>query len=150
VRHAIQQLVYLVQMYFKFESARKRRRKFRCQFPEEPVRSRQAMHYYLANKMTKTGSLVDKKPNRKRTVLTEEKLDEIGPRLETSPRKSLRRVAEETRVSKTSARRDTKLSQLRPYKTTVVHPLKSPHSGRTTKQHPPRDCNNFRGRTPES
>jgi hypothetical protein len=64
-------------MYFKYESARKYRRKFLCQFPGEPVPSRQTV-YYLVNKLTTTGSLVDKKPHRKRTVLTEEKLGEIG------------------------------------------------------------------------
>jgi hypothetical protein len=57
------------------------------------------------NKLKRTGSLLDKKPDRKRTVLTEDKLDNIGARLETSPRKSLRRLAQETRISETSARR---------------------------------------------
>jgi hypothetical protein len=102
VRYTIQQRVYLVEMYFKYESARKCRRKFRCQFPGQPVPSRQSIHY-LVNKLTATGSLVDKKPDRQRTVLTDEKLAEIGARVETSPRKSLRRLAQETRVSKTSA-----------------------------------------------
>ncbi|GFG35644.1 hypothetical protein Cfor_02565 [Coptotermes formosanus] len=85
MRYTIQQRVYLVQTYFKYESARKGCRKFRCQFPREPVPSRQAIHY-LVNKLTTTGSLVDKKPDRERTVLTEEKLDETGTELETLPR----------------------------------------------------------------
>jgi DeoR/GlpR family transcriptional regulator of sugar metabolism len=38
-------------------------------------------------------------------VLTEEKLDDIGARLEHTPRKSLKRLAQETGVSKSSARR---------------------------------------------
>jgi hypothetical protein len=149
VSYTIQQCVFLLQTCFKCESARKCRTKFRCQFPGQPVPSRQIIHY-LVNKLTATGSLVDKKPDRKRTVLTEEKFDESGARLETSPRKSLRRLVQETRVSKTSARRATKLLQLRPYKTRTVHALKPLHSGRTKKQHPPRDCNNFRGRISES
>jgi hypothetical protein len=76
-------------MYFKYQSARKCRRKFRCQIPGEPVPSRQTIRYYLANKLTTAGLLVDKKSDRKGTVLTEAKLDEIGARLETTPRKSL-------------------------------------------------------------
>ncbi|GFG33838.1 hypothetical protein Cfor_11042 [Coptotermes formosanus] len=64
VRYAIQQRVYLVEMYFKYESARKCRRKFQCQFPAEPVPSRQTIHY-LVNKLTTIGSLVDIKPDRK-------------------------------------------------------------------------------------
>jgi len=42
------------------------------------------------NKLETTGSLMSKKPARKRTVLTEQKLDTIGAQLETSPRKSLK------------------------------------------------------------
>ncbi|GFG36663.1 hypothetical protein Cfor_09402 [Coptotermes formosanus] len=80
--------VRLVQMYLKYESARICRRKFRCQFQGQPVPNGQTIHYFV-NKLTTTGSLVDKKPNRKRTVLTEEKLDDIRARLETSPGKSL-------------------------------------------------------------
>jgi DNA-binding IclR family transcriptional regulator len=38
-------------------------------------------------------------------VLTEEKLDDIGARLEHTPRKSLKHIAQETGVSKSSARR---------------------------------------------
>jgi len=104
VRYTIEQRVYLVLLYFKYESAGKCRRKFRCQFPGEPVPSRQSIHN-LVNKLKRTGSLLDKKPDRKRTVLTEDKLDKIEARLETSPRKSLRRLAQETRISETSARR---------------------------------------------
>jgi hypothetical protein len=55
--------------------------------------------------------------------LTEEKLDVTGAILERTPRKSLKRVVEETGVSKSSARRATQLPKLRPYKTTVIHAL---------------------------
>ena len=44
----------------------------------------------LVNKLETTGSLMGKKLARKRTVLTEEKLDTISAQLETSPRKSLK------------------------------------------------------------
>jgi hypothetical protein len=56
-------------------------------------------------------------------VLTEEKLDDIGARLERTPRKSLKRVAKEAGMSKSSARRAAQLLELRPYKTTAVHAL---------------------------
>jgi hypothetical protein len=54
-------------------------------------------------------------------VLTEENLDDIGARLEHTPRKSLKHLAEETGVSKSSGKTATKLLKLRPYKTTVIH-----------------------------
>jgi hypothetical protein len=57
-----------------------------------------------------------------RRVLAEEKFDDIGARLEHTPRKSLERLAQETRVSKSSARR-TQLTKLRPYKIIVIHAL---------------------------
>jgi hypothetical protein len=66
---------------------------------------------------------MDKKQKHKRRVLTEEKLDDIGARLELTPRKSLKRLAQETGVSKSSARRATQFLKLRPYKTTVIHAL---------------------------
>jgi hypothetical protein len=84
VRKITEQSVCLVQLYFKCESARK----FQCKFPEEPIPSRQIIQNLVNNLKTK-GSLPDKKPDRKRTVLTEETLDNIGARLDTSPRKSL-------------------------------------------------------------
>jgi hypothetical protein len=44
-------------------------------------------------------------------VLTEEKLDDIGARFEHPPRKSLKRLAQETGVSKSSARTATQLDR---------------------------------------
>jgi hypothetical protein len=54
-------------------------------------------------------------------VLAEEKLDDIWARLEHTPRKSLKCLAQEILMSKSSGRRATKMLKLRPYKTTVNH-----------------------------
>jgi DNA-binding MurR/RpiR family transcriptional regulator len=54
-------------------------------------------------------------------VITEEKLDDTGARLEHATRKSLKRLAQETGVSKSSARRATQLLNRRPYKPTAIH-----------------------------
>jgi hypothetical protein len=59
-------------------------------------------------------------------VLTEEKLDDIRARLEHTPRKSPNCPAQESWVSKSSARTATQLLKFRPYKTTVFHALE-PH-----------------------
>jgi response regulator of citrate/malate metabolism len=56
-----------------------------------------------------------------RQELTEEKLNNIGTRLEHTPRKSLKCLAQETGVSRSTARKATQLLNLRPYKTTVIH-----------------------------
>jgi hypothetical protein len=88
VRYTIEEHVCLVQLCLKYESARKSCKKFQRHFPEQPVPSRQSMHY-LINKLKTTGSLLDKTPDRKRTVLTEETLGDTGARLETSQRISI-------------------------------------------------------------
>jgi hypothetical protein len=54
-------------------------------------------------------------------VLTEEKLDDIGAKLGHTPRKSLKRLAQEPGVSKFSAA--TQLLKLRPCTTTVIDAL---------------------------
>jgi hypothetical protein len=42
----------------------------------------------MAAKLRSTGSVLDEKKSRKRVTLTEENLDDIGNRLEASPKKS--------------------------------------------------------------
>jgi phosphomevalonate kinase len=61
------------------------------------------------HKLQETGSLLDEKSDRVRTVLREEKLDALRARLKTSPRKYFQRLTQETIVPKTSARRTTKI-----------------------------------------
>jgi hypothetical protein len=46
--------------------------------------------FSLVNKLRTMGLLIDIKQKHKRRVLTEEKLDNIGARLEHTPRKSLK------------------------------------------------------------
>jgi ribosomal protein L35 len=85
---------------------------------ESAVPSRQTVHN-LVNKVGTTGLLIDKQKH-KRHVLTEEKVDDTEAKLEHTPRKSLKHLAQETGVSKSNARRVTQLLKLRPYKTTVI------------------------------
>jgi hypothetical protein len=61
---------------------------------------------------------------RKKRVLTDEKLEDIQDRLEISPRKSLRRLSQETGVPVGSVSKETKLITFRPYRVRVVHELK--------------------------
>jgi transposase len=75
----------------------------------------------LVYKLRTTGLLIDTKQKHKRRLLTEEKLDDIGARLEHTTRKSLKCLAQETGVSKSSARTATQLLKPRLYKTTSTH-----------------------------
>lgn len=108
VRYTLEQRVFMYDAYVKSGSARKVRRRFRRKFQDVSVPHRETVHR-IVNKVRATGSLLDRKPELKRRVLTEEKLDEIGARLEHSPRKSLRCLAQETGVSITTVRTATKL-----------------------------------------
>jgi hypothetical protein len=99
------------------------RRRFAHKFQDVTIPHRKTIHA-IVNKVRQTGSLLDKKRTvSKRRVLTEEKLDEIGARLEHSPQKSLRLIAQETGISKTSARTATILLKLKSNETSVVHEL---------------------------
>jgi transposase len=89
-----------------YGSAGKCQRNFRRKFRGERVPSRQTI-LNLVNKLRTAGLLIGKKPKHKDHLLTEEKLDDIGARLEHTPRKSLKRLAQETGVSKSSARTTT-------------------------------------------
>jgi hypothetical protein len=108
VRYSLKQHVFMYVTHVKYGFARKCQRKFRRQFRYERVPSRQTVRN-LVNKLRTTRLLIDKKQKHKRRVLTEEKLDDIGARLEHTPRKSLKRLAQEVGVSKSSARTATQL-----------------------------------------
>jgi hypothetical protein len=92
----------------KYRSARKCRRKCRRNFSNERIPRKQTINN-LVNKMTTTGLSIDKKLNYKCRMLTEEKLDDIGARLQHTPRKSLKRLDQETGLSKSSTRTATQL-----------------------------------------
>jgi transposase len=107
--------------HVKYGSARNCLHKF-C---DKTFPSRQTIHN-LVNELRSTGLLTDKRHKHWRRMLTKEKLDDIGARFEHTPRKSLKRLTQETGVSKSSARTATQLLKLWPYKTTIIHALQ-PH-----------------------
>jgi hypothetical protein len=72
------------------------------------VFGRQTIHN-LTNKRKKMGLVIDKKQKLKCRVLTKERLGDLGAILEHTPRKSLKCLAQETGVSKCSARMATQL-----------------------------------------
>jgi hypothetical protein len=87
----------------KYGSAGKCRQKFCCKFRDERIPSRGTIHY-LVIKLRAAGLVIGKKEKHKWRVLSEEKLDDIEVTLEHTPRKSLKHLAQETGVSKSSVR----------------------------------------------
>jgi hypothetical protein len=96
---------------------------FEREFLDERVPSSQTIRN-LVNKLRTVGLLIGKKWKHKCRVLTE-KLDDTGAILEHTPRKSMKCLAKETGVSKSSARMTTQPLKLGHY-ITVIHALQ-PH-----------------------
>jgi response regulator of citrate/malate metabolism len=114
VWYTLEQCVSLYDTYVKYGSARKCRQKInQRKFHNEKVPSGQTIHNLL-NKLRSTG-LFDKKQKHELRVLTEGQLDDIAARLAHTPTISLKLLAQETGVSKSSARRTIQLLKLRPY-----------------------------------
>jgi hypothetical protein len=110
-------------IYVKYRFVRKRRWKIRCKFRDERVPSIQTIQNLVnTRKLRTTGLLIHKKQKPKRRVLTEEKLDDIGARLEHAHRKPLKCLAQETGVSKSSSTMVTQLLKLRPCKMHALQP----------------------------
>ena len=70
--------------------------------PGEVPPSRFTIHE-IVKKFETTGSVANKKRNCKRTVLTEETLDEIGASLERTPTKFIPKLAQQVGISESSA-----------------------------------------------
>jgi hypothetical protein len=100
-RSTSEERLFLYDTYVKYGTARKCWGKFRDE----------TNNLQLVNQLILRGL-----KKHKRRVLTEGKLDDIGARLEYTPRKLLKRLPQETDVSKPSARRATQLLKLRPYR----------------------------------
>ena len=82
--HTLQQRIFMYDSYVITSSCREVVRRFQAHYPGVRVPSREAVRL-LVNKFRETGSILDRKRNVKRRVLTEQKLEEIGERIENSP-----------------------------------------------------------------
>ena len=91
-RLTLQQRIFVCKCYFKWESPSRVPIEYIQTFPGEVPPSRFTIHE-IVKKFETTGSVANKKRNRKRTVLTEEMLDEICASLERTPTKSIPKLA---------------------------------------------------------
>ena len=121
-RYTLQERIFMYDTYVITNSCREVKKLFQTQFPGVTSPSREAVRL-LVNKFRETGSILDKKRRVERRVLNNAKLDDIGERLQRSPKKSLRELAQETQVSQTTAWNATKLLKLKPYRVIDVQQL---------------------------
>ena len=77
---------------------RRTRRKFRVKFPGRPVPNPSTIRRQV-KRFKETGSVKNRKVNRRCHVLKEETLDETGERSEHTPQKSLKHLSQETGLS---------------------------------------------------
>ena len=78
--YTLQQRIFMYDSYVFTSSCREVVRRFQANYPGVRVPSREAVR--LLVKFRETGSILHKKRNVKRRVFTEQKLEEIGERLE--------------------------------------------------------------------
>jgi hypothetical protein len=84
VRYNLEQRVFIYDCYVKTNSYKSCRRKFRCKFLGITCPSGDAI-YKLVKEVKTHRILIDRKALKINHVLTGEKLDDIGHRLENSP-----------------------------------------------------------------
>ena len=79
--YALQQRIFMYDSYVITSSCREVVRRFQANYPGVRVPSREDVRL-LVNKFRETESILDRKRDVKRSVHTEQKLEEIGERLE--------------------------------------------------------------------
>jgi hypothetical protein len=102
MNYSVQQRVFMYDSYVKYSSWKKCVQKFSRKYPGFTLPSKSTI-YRIVRQVHRTGTVLDKKRNRRRHVLTEEVLDDIGAQLEANPNISMRKVALQCGVSKSSA-----------------------------------------------
>ena len=91
------QHIFVCKCYFKWELPSRVRTEYIQTFPGEVLPCRFTVHE-IVKKFKTTGSVANKKQNRKHTVLAEETLDEIGASLERTPTKSIPKLAQQVGI----------------------------------------------------
>lgn len=121
----VQQRVFIVECYVKTKSWKECDRLFVDKFKGVKVPAKRSMQQIVA-KWRETGSVLNKTKNIPKRVRTPENVDIIRQKIAQSPDKSTRRLSQETGISRQSCMRILHQDlQMRPYKVSVVHELKS-------------------------
>lgn len=107
--------IFVVEEYLKTQSFLSCQEAFEVKFPGVSIPNKSSI-YRLIKKFKETGSVGNKKHNRRRTVLNEEMLVDIRVTFENSPKKSLRMLHQQKQISLFSAYKAAKLLGLTPYK----------------------------------
>jgi hypothetical protein len=118
MKHSAEQKLFIYDTSVQHSSCRKCHRKFHRKYPDSTVLCKTII-YSITSKLHSTGSVLDKNL-KKRHVLTEEKLHDIGAQLEAS-------LKTWVCVGRLQSSHLYKVSKLWPYKTTVMLSLLHPN-----------------------
>ncbi|KAJ9576583.1 hypothetical protein L9F63_025520 [Diploptera punctata] len=121
-RYTLEQRVFIIRVYWKTDSIQACQEQFVERFGDNRHPPSKSTIWALAKKLETHGTLLDRHAGG-REQMTQETITNVD-RLLASPSKSLRRLSQETGVSKSSCQRVAKKAKLHAYRYTVVHELK--------------------------
>jgi transposase len=117
------QRVLILEHYFSTRSYAECQNAFRNSFPDSVVPNKSTIQR-LVERFHETGCIGEKRRSGRPSVLSNGSLEDIRARLLQSPRKSLRKLSQQTGMTCRSAQRATKRLRLHPYRVQVCHELK--------------------------
>jgi hypothetical protein len=116
------QRIFVVKHYFRKESYALCQEAFQEAFPNDTLPNRKTI-CRIITKFEETGSVCDRKHNRRRTVLNDDTLEDVRLSLLQPPSKSLQQLSQQKNVSLGSAHQAVHLLHLRAYRIHVMHEL---------------------------
>lgn len=122
-QYSVEHRTKIIETYLRTTSIIATQRQFHRDFPRASVPTRNTI-LALVQKFRETGSVKNKNKGnsgRRRSARTDDNIETVRRRLEESPRKSTRRLSQETALSRTSVRRILRMDlHLFPYKIQIL------------------------------
>jgi transposase len=115
-------MFFILEHYFSTRSYAEYHNAFRNSFPDSVVPNKSTIQC-LVERFRETGSIGEKRSGRP-SILSDDSLEDIRARLLQSPRKSLRKLSQQTGMTYGSVQRATKHLKLHPYRVQVCHEFK--------------------------
>jgi transposase len=114
------QRVFILEHYFSTRSYAECQNAFRNSFPDSVVPNKSTIKR-LVERFRETGSSCEKRRSGRPSVLSNDSLEDIRARLLESPRKSLRKLSQQTGMTYGSVQMTTKRLKLHPYRVILPH-----------------------------
>jgi hypothetical protein len=120
--YSVKERVFVVEAYVRTGSFKETRDIFHEQFPDASIPAKSTVQDLIA-KWRATGSVVNARRNRLPCVRTPGVVANIQQRILASPKKSVRKLSQQSVVKRTSCHRVLQSLQLKPYRVSCVHEL---------------------------